>query len=174
MRFRTLRTVWSMMCGVACLLLIALWVRSYWWCDIVNYRPSTTTAFRLLSDEGQVSYLDDSEPLLVLGDPPPIGWSRQKRWYAGYRSEVADVPRFKKVFRGFARKGTFGNQVPDWFLLVVLAGLSAVPWLGHRLGRFSLRTLLIVTTLIALALGSVLYFSRQAPPAPRFDQGFGR
>ena len=31
MRFRKLRIAWSVVCGIACVLLIALWVRSYWW-----------------------------------------------------------------------------------------------------------------------------------------------
>ena len=36
MRFRKLRIAWSVGCGlVACVLLIALWVRSYWFDDSV-------------------------------------------------------------------------------------------------------------------------------------------
>src|SRR4051794_2870734 len=31
MRFRKLRIAWSMFWGLACVLLIVLWVRSYWW-----------------------------------------------------------------------------------------------------------------------------------------------
>ena len=31
MRFRKLRIAWSVVCGIACVLLIVLWVRSYWW-----------------------------------------------------------------------------------------------------------------------------------------------
>ena len=30
MRFRKLRIAWSVICSIACVLLIALWVRSYW------------------------------------------------------------------------------------------------------------------------------------------------
>jgi hypothetical protein len=40
--------------------------------------------------------------------------------------------------------------VPHWFALVAAGSLSAAPW--FRL-RFSLRTLLIATTLIAVVLG---------------------
>ena len=31
MRFRKLRIAWSVVCGIACVLLIVLWVRSYWY-----------------------------------------------------------------------------------------------------------------------------------------------
>jgi hypothetical protein len=36
MRFRKLRIAWSVACGIACVLLIALWVRSFWWWDTVG------------------------------------------------------------------------------------------------------------------------------------------
>src|SRR5262245_21096640 len=31
MRFRKLRIAWSVVWGIACLLVIVLWVKSYWW-----------------------------------------------------------------------------------------------------------------------------------------------
>jgi hypothetical protein len=48
-------------------------------------------------------------------------------------------------------------DVPHWFLVLATIGLSALPWL--RL-RFSLRTLLIATTLVAVVLGLVVWASR--------------
>src|SRR6187431_2373803 len=36
MRFRQLRIAWSVVWGVAAVLLIVLWVRSYWWIDGVS------------------------------------------------------------------------------------------------------------------------------------------
>src|SRR5689334_18375262 len=36
MRFRKLRIVWSVFWGIACVLLIALWVRSYWFSDTIR------------------------------------------------------------------------------------------------------------------------------------------
>ena len=35
MRFRKLRIAWSVVWGLAAVLLIVLWVRSYWWHDCV-------------------------------------------------------------------------------------------------------------------------------------------
>src|SRR6185295_19427494 len=37
MRFRKLRIAWSVFWGAACVLLIVLWVRSYWWFDEAAY-----------------------------------------------------------------------------------------------------------------------------------------
>jgi hypothetical protein len=43
-RFRKLRIAWSVGWGVVCLLLIALWVRSYWWTDSIwRYTPTGGT-----------------------------------------------------------------------------------------------------------------------------------
>ena len=36
MRFRKLRIAFSATCLIACVLLIVLWVRSYWWMTIVR------------------------------------------------------------------------------------------------------------------------------------------
>jgi hypothetical protein len=45
-------------------------------------------------------------------------------------------------------------SVPYFCCVIFFATFSSVPWL-HR--RFSLRTLLIATTLVAIALGVIVY-----------------
>src|SRR3954465_14849637 len=40
MKFRKLRITWSVTCGIACALLIALWVRSYWRKDTLEFKDS--------------------------------------------------------------------------------------------------------------------------------------
>src|SRR6478609_241719 len=54
MRFRKLRIAWSVGCGIACVLLIVLWVRSYWWFDNVNF--STTETKVVQSFDGVMSF----------------------------------------------------------------------------------------------------------------------
>jgi hypothetical protein len=49
-------------------------------------------------------------------------------------------------------------RVPNWLLVVPLAIAVAIPWLRWR---FSLRTLLIATTLVAVVLGLIVYAARQ-------------
>ena len=63
--------------------------------------------------------------------------------------------------------------VPDWFLIGVAVALSAVPWLRWS-KQFSIRTLLIAMTLIAVMLGAVVYLTK-SPTTPPIDVGdFGR
>jgi len=42
--------------------------------------------------------------------------------------------------------------LPHWFLVFMFAAIAVAPWIRWS-NRFSLRTLLIATTLIAVALG---------------------
>lgn len=46
-------------------------------------------------------------------------------------------------------------RIPDWFLVSLFAFIAAAPWF-HWSKRFSLRTLLIAMTLVAVALGLIV------------------
>jgi hypothetical protein len=48
-----------------------------------------------------------------------------------------------------------GKSIPDWPLVVAASVVAAVPWIQWR-SRFSLRTLLIATTLVAVGLGAIV------------------
>src|SRR4029079_7594540 len=47
--------------------------------------------------------------------------------------------------------------IPHWFGILVSIMLTAMPWIAHPCCRFSLRTLLIATTLVAVVLGLVVW-----------------
>jgi hypothetical protein len=49
-------------------------------------------------------------------------------------------------------------RTPHWLPILLSAALVAAPWLRWR---FSLRTLLIATTLVAVVLGAIVYATRQ-------------
>ena len=49
--------------------------------------------------------------------------------------------------------------LPYWFLAFVPATIATIPWFRWS-KRFSLRTLLIATTLIAVVLGIIVWLSR--------------
>ena len=54
-----------------------------------------------------------------------------------------------------------GGIVPYWFPVAILASLAAVPWIRWS-KRFSLRTLLIATTLVAVGFGIVVVLSKRS------------
>jgi hypothetical protein len=75
----------------------------------------------------------------------------RRRWAAAGRPLPNPAPVF-----GFST-ATYGGtqfQLPHWFFVGLCAGLAAIPWLRWR---FSLRTLLIATTLLAVVLGLAVW-----------------
>jgi hypothetical protein len=145
MRFRKLRIAWPVFCGIACVLLVVLWVRSYWWSDFTHRK----SPINICSIEGKLligctlTHVSIRNPTLArranppkMNDPPIFGF---------YPASMRDW-----VFT-FA---THGLALPYWLCVIVLTLMTAAPWVPSR---FSLRTLLIATTLIAVALGVVVW-----------------
>lgn len=160
MRFGRLRIAWSVGCAIACVLLIVFWVRSYLWCEMVYYRPNQDQTYAFRSDEGEVSYGDWGTRASTMGSPPPVGWSYRSWWIPNGGSEVHNVIAFRKAFRGFHRTDVFGYpgcQIPDWFLVLVVGVLGLLPWFHSWKLHFSLRTLLVVTTLVAVVSGAMVF-----------------
>ena len=146
MRFRKLRIAWSVFGGIAAVLLVVLWVRSYWKWDAVCI-ASRVTAFG--SNSGTVYWIRSTTPFYV---DDPDGW-----WNYNYgdATEPAKVFVWQSSFTG-AGSGTFA--LPFWLPVLLVILMSAAPWL--RL-QFSLRTMLIATTLVAVVLGTITWLARQ-------------
>jgi hypothetical protein len=66
---------------------------------------------------------------------------------------VAEVTYFDDAVKGF-----IPLELPYWAWLLVAAILAVVPWMRIR---FSLRTLLIAATLLAVVLGLAIYAVRK-------------
>jgi hypothetical protein len=161
-----LRIGWTVFFGVVAVALCVLWVRSYWWRDSVLYRPSGHGVFVVGSMRGKlVKYGIDSQ------DVTPR-WERGSGRVVAGQYFWADEKQYQGVF-GFTTKNVLGFQflsAPHWFFVLTLATIAAVPWIRHFRWRFSLRTLLIITTLIAVLLGLLVYLTK-APTTPPLDVG---
>ena len=171
MRFRTLRIAFSATCLIACVLLVALWVRSYWQYDWLGGLLATppksgemhftngclfesangvVTVLHAGKLWGSLSYLrsvgtSSADPKMrVTGNYGESVWS-------GFRADVGP-------------NGYFRGSLPIWFLALTTMAASALPWFRWR---FSLRTLLIAMTLVTVALGLIIYLAKSAAPPPR-------
>jgi hypothetical protein len=155
MRFRKLRIAWSVAFGIAAIALCALWARSYWRHDIVVW-TSNVVSFALQSDQGKLIVDFGSDRMLM-----PLGWSRLSFLISDDDSVPADDSASDDELRtllGFgwdSEKGCITAAAPLPFLALTTAAIAFVPWLSFK--RFSLRTLLIATTLLALLLGMIVY-----------------
>jgi hypothetical protein len=143
--FRFLRIGWSVVCGILCLLLIVLWVRSYWRMDVVHFPTSRETLGNSAYGIIQVS---------VFPKGVPIGW--KAGW--GWESMPLNKARKRPSWR-WSSGNHFAVHFPIWAAVLATLVIAAVPWV-HRAKRFSLRTLLIAMTVVAVAIGLIVVLSR--------------
>lgn len=145
MKCRKLRIAWSVVCALVCVLLIALWVRSYWKWDTLASRLPTGSNLVLTSCDGDFSVGIDNQP-------GPFAYTEalevESRLTSSWTRDDSE--------RGFGihRGPTYLIVAsPAWFWVVVGVLLSGAPWIRKR---FSVRTRLIATTLVALGLGVIV------------------
>ena len=144
MRFRKLRIAWSVCWGLLAVLLIALWVRSHSkWDRLFYHFPSGGTA-------GFSSW--DGNFIVGIGYPSGVSYSRGFE----FDSQLTSQWQLDPSDRGFLYirdSSEFAVGMPAWFPIILSAAIAAIPWTKRR---FSLRTLLIATTLIAVVLGLIV------------------
>jgi hypothetical protein len=162
MKHRKLRIAWSVAWGVAAVLLAALWVRSYWWQDTlhVNYAGrdtpnySGTKSVNVTSAQGRIAV--SNKPmrwaLQIVTDHSEISKTFQP---SNYTDDFGNVPSatWFRVMR-WSNPPHTSVEFPNWFLALCFSSLALAPWLRVR---FSLRTLLIVATLVAVGLGLIVW-----------------
>jgi hypothetical protein len=143
MRFRKLRIAWSIVGGIACVLLIALWVRSYTRSptrgagDRLSHYDSQHRLLRVWSLQGEILF--------------SIAERRSGRW-------TMHVPQDSVLgFGAGSNDSSSSIVIPHWFAVSAAGIFAAAPWLPLR---FSLRTLLIATTLVAAILGAIVYAAK--------------
>jgi len=135
MKYRKLRIAWSVVWGLLAVLLIVFWVRSYSWSDCI-----WTSHVGMCSATGVAQLAVRSKPSNYL----------ERQWTsAPAKTSIFISPRF--AFRPAANLSYV--NVPYWFLILTFSILAAAPWIR----RFSLRTLLIATTLVAIVLGLIVW-----------------
>jgi hypothetical protein len=163
MRFRKLRIAWSVACGVICLLLILLWVRSYFRLDRIEWRFSRGIMSNSFRGQLGISWIKYRSALpaefqgITFRSSPIVpgpngtkvnyndGSGRPLPSLLGFKSSWISAPVRRRV-------STF--VTPYWFP-TLLSGIVASISLWRSSLRFSLRTMLIATTLVAVMLGII-------------------
>ena len=153
MKYRKLRIAWSVGWGILCLLLIVLWVRSYWRTDSVQI-PCWHKYFFVISGEGLLY----ANPTFNSAQEP--GFSVTTKPIKIPLLFVNDRSRYRDCYwvRSVTWLGTTMIYVPYWIPAVVLAAVGTISWMIPS--RFSLRTLLIGMTVFAVALGLIFALKR--------------
>jgi hypothetical protein len=132
---RSLRIAFSTGCGIVCLLLIVLWVRSYWKDDGIA-----------LIRSNRLTILGSVHGTLYCYSHPPM---RAPYTDTGWRfgsSQPRSVPTF--LFESQLNPKDTRIRLPHWYVAPIIGALAFVPWI-HWSRRFSLRTLLLAMFLVA-------------------------
>jgi hypothetical protein len=150
---RNLRIAFSVACGIVCLLLIALWVRSYSQGDYLYWNIFRVRSVTIGSTHGRVMGYSD---LFTIGPSKTrfriLDRDTFFRCFGPFRGvPPLDFQSRSPIIYGFR---TFG--VSHWLLVAISATLAVIPWLKQS-WKFSLRTLLIAMTLVAVLLAVVVY-----------------
>jgi hypothetical protein len=151
---RYLRIAFSAACLITCVLLIALWTKSHFQRDSLSWTVGSTSELQIASFRGGVTLI--SSPY---SGSLPIGlylWT--ETILTGSTNNLVEPPIPAKWGVGSRHiGGGTGVRICYWLPTTIFAMLAAAPWLPRN---FSLRTLLIATTLVAVVLGLIAYATR--------------
>jgi len=153
---RYLRVAFSITCLIACVLLTALLVRSYRYDKTTNINGEKVQ--RLLSSQNRLFtawsklgaiHLCISRPLS--SPTPEVGWETH---FAAER-----LLGFGLLIEGTS----IALRIPYWFTIAATCSVAVFPWTRCFSWKFSLRTMLIATTLFAVILGLIMWVLHYAP-----------
>jgi hypothetical protein len=157
---RRLRIDASVFFAIMMVPLIVLWVRSYWWWDQL-YNPISPSRLIVIESASGRVILE-----LAKGLPgSPWIWQISQElngaYWGGGDQDWEEANRYRGVggFAAYATQYISTYRMLYWFPVLASAALVVFPWIRWT-NRFSLRTMLIATTLVAAALGLMVWASR--------------
>ncbi len=150
MKYKKLRIGWSEGWGLVALLLVGLWVRRYW-------RTDSLQTIKL----SQKTVMASGRGFVMFDSQYYVGPIIDRIWKFDSLPTKYDEQFPSPSFLGFFLQSSDINLliiVPYWcliFISAIVAGLAVTPLHWH----FSLRTLLLATTILALALGTFAWLA---------------
>ena len=153
MKFRKLRIAFSIGCGLACLLICVMWIRSYW-----TFYACRDSIWHVQSARGvlvvfEVPQTDEwqtwSFPVDGVGPTEHL-----KYLMSGSLKTLSQ--RIASLSTTVSNVGPPLAVLPYWIVVLPLTALAAAPLVRWR---FSLRMLLIATTLVAVVLGLIVWLN---------------
>jgi hypothetical protein len=152
--FKYLRIAVTALCLTACVLLIGLWVRSYWWVTSIQTPPVASRALHCSFEPGRVRI----ESILLRTAEENAEWFSGLRHYhkSSPHYAVYNYPSPSFVLRYRKSLRSIRIIFPYWFAILIAGAASVAPWIRWR---FSVRTLLIATTLVGVGLGIIVWLS---------------
>jgi hypothetical protein len=156
MNYRKLRIGFSAMCLIGCALIIVSWVASYYYYHAIDRPISSNHSISIGAYRGMVfvssySYVQQPSWELQLMDV--------KDFDADFEQQLDQITTFRvaSLLRITKTAGSVSVLMTHGMFAALLALGSIVSW---RTSQYSLRTLLIGMTLLAVGLGAIVYSVR--------------
>jgi len=150
---RRIRIALSVIFGVLTLLLMVMWVRSYYRGDVVNVSIPNVRFAYLASIRGELRCEQKrgapKNDLRLQYHSLPASCDPDRRIPKTLLGFRWPVPQFRRI-----------PVMPYWFVVTTCATLAVVSSRGYPAYRFSLSTLLVATTLVAIVLGMSVWAGR--------------
>ena len=170
---RRLLNIASVVCLVACVALMGVWVRSYRWLDSLTGPLTDRLSVGLISRPGQLSLefiQETSNAPRATRNRGPKNWAIRNREYGhgfepymepnhlGFKHAIVVSFPWSHPLR-MPGLNVWGPSATYWFLVLTtgsLAMLCQFRWPP----RFTLRSLFIATTFLAVVLGMIAWLDR--------------
>jgi hypothetical protein len=150
MKYRRLRIAFATVCPVPCVLMIALWVRSYF------CRDGVTILTPIQQRGNQCTNIQTFPGVLSIGSASQLGGPAIYHIEYWGRSETRHNDAYYSLLPIHRPKVIFGHMVRFWFLVLITGAFAAVAWWKRGIS-FSLRTLLIGMTIVSALLGLLIW-----------------
>jgi hypothetical protein len=143
---RGVRVGVSVFFGLLTVVPVVLWIRGYYRYDIVTFGVSPGPGYMFGFTCGELS---------VARFEKLAGWV-SSGWHAWTNSRNPEQAWANARFSEFVglRYGSFFVAVPFAYVVMLTIALTASPWPRWR---FSIRTMLTITTLVAVVLGAMVW-----------------
>jgi hypothetical protein len=150
MKFRKLRIAFSVTCGIACVLLVAIWIESQYFLRSIHGRNTrhyqTARGFFLVYE---------------LTAHRPVGWQSSRIDFKDWTPDnVINFPMWGTTDMTNTASEKRVAKIPLWYFASFFAVGAVLPWLPWS-NRFSVRTLLITITVVAIGIGLIAWLVRQ-------------
>ena len=146
MKYRKLRIAWSVAWGIVCLLLVALWVRSYFY----YFRVDGWDGKDLIIVSAQRGRMHFIRWPLVTAESRQWNYFFHRDLFGGLVSEGDELDAY--AARAELSNG-YSLSIPFLYPILLAGFLAALPLFAIR---YSLRTLFIAMTLAAVGLGLIV------------------
>jgi hypothetical protein len=128
------------------------WLRNFWWADVVWAPLPNAGQLVIASADGQFEF-GVSYPANRWGwaNAPTPSWGFATYTASQNRAVDVVVPSKTVVRYRFGRNGDIAIWLPHWLLVAAPLLFATVPWI-HWSRRFTIRTMLVITALVAVVL----------------------